>query len=142
SHFIGGLSGHFRNLLVAKDPQTVELLEVSGNVKERYLRQSENVDSGLLLSALNLANQCELHYKNSKNPRLQVELALLKMCHIGAAIRLDSGSEQQRNPGSGTKKKTTDLKAGTKHPPAQAPVKNPGKQAPEQPEAAPEDSSG
>lgn len=89
NHFIAGLASHFRNLLVAKDPKTVQLLEVSERVKQQYLDQANRVSTSLLLSALNIANQCEIAYKNSRNPRLQVELALLKMCHIRAAIRLD-----------------------------------------------------
>ena len=87
-HFIAGLSGHLRNLLITKEPKTLKLLEVSENVKKRYLEQSSSLSSGLLLSALNIANQCEISYKTSKNQRLQVELALLKMCHIAAAIQL------------------------------------------------------
>ncbi|MFD2968410.1 DNA polymerase III subunit gamma/tau [Sphingobacterium bambusae] len=87
-HFISGLATHIRNLLVAKEPATLKLLEVSDNIKRKYLEQSQALSSGLLLSALNIANQCEINYKNSKNQRLQVELALLKMCHVSAAIVL------------------------------------------------------
>ncbi len=87
-HFISGLATHIRNLLVAKEPATLKLLDVSDNIKRKYLEQSQALSSGLLLSALNIANQCEINYKNSKNQRLQVELALLKMCHVSAAIVL------------------------------------------------------
>lgn len=87
-HFIAGLSGHLRNLLITKEPKTLKLLDVSDNIKKRYLEQSSLLSSGLLLSALNIANQCEISYKTSKNQRLQVELALLKMCHLAAAIQL------------------------------------------------------
>ena len=87
-HFIAGLSSHIRNLLVSKEPSTLKLLEVSENVKKRYLEQSQALSSGLLLSALNIANQCEVNYRSSKNQRLQVELSLLKMCHIASAIQL------------------------------------------------------
>ncbi len=87
-HFISGLSTHIRNLLVTKEPSTLKLLEVSENVKKRYLEQSQRLSSGLLLSALNISNQCEVNYRTSKNQRLQVELALLKMCHIASAIQL------------------------------------------------------
>ena len=88
AHFIAGLSNHVRNLLVTKEPKTLKLLDVSENIKKRYLQQSTSLSSGLLLSALNIANQCEIAYKTSKNQRLQVELALLKMCHLSAAIKL------------------------------------------------------
>ncbi|MBK1439479.1 DNA polymerase III subunit gamma/tau [Parapedobacter sp. ISTM3] len=88
SHFIGGLGSHFRDLLVAKEPSTLKLLDTSDTIRQRYLQQSQQVSSGLLLSALNIANQCEINYRTSKNQRLQVELALLKMCHIASAIQL------------------------------------------------------
>lgn len=87
-HFVAGLSNHLRNLLVTKEPKTLKLLEVSDNIKKKYLEQSSQLSSGLLLSALNIANQCEISYKTSKNQRLQVELALLKMCHLSSAIKL------------------------------------------------------
>ncbi|WP_379089022.1 DNA polymerase III subunit gamma/tau [Pedobacter sp. UC225_65] len=88
NNFINGLASHFRNLLVGKDAQTVQLLEVSENIKQKYLSQSKAADLGFILTALNLANQCDLVYKNSKNQRLQVELSLIKMCHIPSVIQL------------------------------------------------------
>lgn len=88
NNFINGLAGHFRNLLVGKDNQTIKLLEVSENIKQKYLAQSNSTNLGFILTALNLANQCDLNYKNSKNQRLQVELALIKMCHIPSVIQL------------------------------------------------------
>jgi DNA polymerase-3 subunit gamma/tau len=88
NNFINGLASHFRNLLVGKDPQTIRLLEVSENIKQKYLAQSQETQVSFILTALNLANQCDLTYKNSKNQRLQVELALIKMCHIPSVIQL------------------------------------------------------
>lgn len=88
NNFINGLAGHFRNLLVGKDNQTIKLLEVSENIKQKYLAQSNGTNLGFILTSLNLANQCDLNYKNSKNQRLQVELALIKMCHIPSVIQL------------------------------------------------------
>src|SRR5690554_947544 len=108
SHFISGLSDHFRNLLVAKDAETVKLLEVSQSIKDRYLSQSQSASTGLLLSALNIANQCEINFKNSRNQRLQVELALLKMCHISSAILMSQEIPQDTVQNSEGKKKTTD----------------------------------
>ncbi|RVU00103.1 DNA polymerase III subunit gamma/tau [Mucilaginibacter limnophilus] len=86
AHFISGLSEHFRNLLVGKDASTLKLLEVSEGIRSRYLQQSQAASVSFLLSALNIANQCDLNYKLSKNQRLQVELALLKMCNLGAVF--------------------------------------------------------
>lgn len=88
NNFINGLASHFRNLLVAKDAQTVSLLEVSETIKQKYLLQAQKVNLSFLLTALNLANQCDLVYKSSKNQRLQVELSLIKICHIPSAIQL------------------------------------------------------
>lgn len=88
NNFINGLASHFRNLLVGKDAQTVQLLEVSDNIKQKYLSQSKAADLGFILTALNLANACDLIYKNSKNQRLQVELSLIKMCHVNSVIQL------------------------------------------------------
>lgn len=87
-HFIIGLAEHFRNLLVSKRPETVELLEVSEDVKERYKTQAQNASSGFLLTVLNIAGQCDMQYKASKNQRLHVELALMKMAHINSAVKL------------------------------------------------------
>ncbi len=88
NNFINGLASHLRNLLVGKDPQTIRLLEVSENIKQKYLDQSQQTAVSFILTALNLANQCDLIYKNSKNQRLQVELALIKMCHIPSVLQL------------------------------------------------------
>jgi DNA polymerase-3 subunit gamma/tau len=88
AHFIAGLSEHFRNLLVSKDQSTLKLLEVSEGIKNKYLQQSQNGSVSFLLSAMNIANQCDISYKLSKNQRLQVELALLKMCHLPSAFNM------------------------------------------------------
>lgn len=113
SHFVSGLSDHFRNLLVAKDAETVRLLEVSQGIKERYLSQSKEANTGLLLSALNIANQCEINFKNSRNQRLQVELALLKMCHVSAAILMSQETSVDAIQNAEGKKKTTDSQLET-----------------------------
>ena len=81
-HFITGLSKHFRDLLVSKDPQTVELLEVGMSIREKYLKQSQNANLMFLLQALNISNKCDISYKISLDKRLQVELALFNLCQI------------------------------------------------------------
>lgn len=92
-HFISGLSSHLRNLLVTLDEQTIRLLDVSETIRQGYREQASKLNAGLILSALNIANQCEINYRMSKNHRLQVELALLKMCHIASALQLKNGGE-------------------------------------------------
>lgn len=81
-NFITGLASHFRNLLMAQDARTVKLLEVSNEIRSEYLQQAQACHPGFLLSALNLAAQAEINYKQSKQPRLLVELALMKMCFL------------------------------------------------------------
>ncbi|MFW0716994.1 DNA polymerase III subunit gamma/tau [Pedobacter sp. N23S346] len=114
NNFINGLATHFRNLLVGKDAATIKLLEVSENIKQKYLDQCKQTELSFLLTALNLANTCDLNYKNSKNQRLQVELALIKMCHIRSVVQL---AQQPLNPSNTATdqdqdKKKTDVVAG------------------------------
>jgi len=80
--FVAGLAGHFRDLLVAKDPKTVELLEVSDNVKQAYLKQSKQVEMPFLMRALDLITQTDINYKLSKSPHLLVELTLMKLASL------------------------------------------------------------
>jgi len=87
-NFIVGLSEHLRDLLVVKDEATVELLQVSDSARDRYLQQTQQASVSFLLSALNQANQCDINYKTSKNQRLHVELALMKMAKLPQAFRL------------------------------------------------------
>ena len=81
-HFITGLASHFRDLLVAKDKVTIDLLEVGDNAKKKYLEQSEKTDLRFLIQAIELANDCDLKYKTSKNQRLLVELTLMQLASI------------------------------------------------------------
>ena len=81
-HFIAGLASHFRDLFVAKSTQTLELLEVGDDTKEKYKRQSEKTTTGFLKEAIYLANDCDLKYKTSRNQRLLVELCLMKLASI------------------------------------------------------------
>jgi DNA polymerase-3 subunit gamma/tau len=62
-------------------------MEVPDSVKEKYIKQSQAANTSLLLSWLNLASQCDIQYKSSKNQRLLVELALMKMANINAVFR-------------------------------------------------------
>lgn len=85
--FINGLAAHLRNLLVCQDPKTITLLEVSGSIRQRYQEQASLVPKGLLLTALSLANACDINYKMARNKRLHVEMALLKMTYIQRAMQ-------------------------------------------------------
>ena len=81
-HFITGLASHFRDLLVCKTPQTIELLEVGNDTKATYKTQSESTSQAFLIQAIELANDCGLKYKTSKNQRLLVELCLMQLASI------------------------------------------------------------
>ncbi len=77
-----GAAEHMRNLLVSKNPETIKLLEVAPDVKNRFQSQAELAKTSFLLNALNIANACDTGFKLAKNKRLHVELALLKMCYL------------------------------------------------------------
>ncbi|PKQ44614.1 DNA polymerase III subunit gamma/tau [Confluentibacter flavum] len=81
-HYIAGLASHFRDLLVSKTPETIELLEVGEQTKEKYLIQSKKASQDFLMQGINLANDCDLKYKTSKNQRLLVELCLMQLASI------------------------------------------------------------
>lgn len=81
-HFISGLASHFRDLMVCQHQNTISLLEVGEGAKKQYLEQSAKVSKSFLLRALEMANDCDLKYKTSKNQRLLVELTLMKLASI------------------------------------------------------------
>lgn len=88
--FLEGISQHFRDLLVSKDPETISLLEVSEGLGNRYREQATYAPAQFLLSGLNIANQFEINYKASKNKRLHVELALLKLAYLNHILKLEN----------------------------------------------------
>ncbi len=81
-HFITGLSSHLRDVLVCKDEVTIQLLEVGADIGKKYQQQAQIASTLFLFSALNISNECDLNYRLSKNKRLLVELALIKMCQL------------------------------------------------------------
>lgn len=83
--FINGLATHFRNLLMCMDSSTVQLLEVSEKIQQKYLEQSQRCSPLNLLKGLRAMNECDVQYKASKNQRLTVELAIMKMCALHKA---------------------------------------------------------
>ena len=92
-HFINGLASHFRDLLVAKDKATVELLEVGDNAKKKYLQQAVKASIPFLLQAIEKANDCDLKYRTSKNQRLLTELTLMQI----ASITFDGEKKKSSN---------------------------------------------
>ena len=92
-HFINGLASHFRDLLVAKDKITLDLLEVGDTAKKKYLTQSLKASIPFLMQAINKANDCDLNYRTSKNQRLLVELTIMQI----ASITFDGEKKKSAN---------------------------------------------
>ena len=90
-HFIQGLASHLRNLLLGKDERLIDLMEVSRQLKTRYMEQSQRCSQYFLLKSLDLANQCDLNFRNSNNKRLHLEICLMKMCYV-------EGQQVQQHP--------------------------------------------
>lgn len=82
--FISGLGGHFRDLLVAQNDQTIELLDVGENTKSKYINQSKKCTPNFLINGIEICNQADINYKESKNQRLTVEIALMQLCSLTA----------------------------------------------------------
>ena len=82
SHFITGLSSHFRDLLVGKDSVTLPLLEVGASIRQRYQEQAQKCPLPFLYRAMKLCNECDLNYRISKNKRLLVELTLIQVAQL------------------------------------------------------------
>ncbi|MBX3163538.1 MAG: DNA polymerase III subunit gamma/tau [Bacteroidetes bacterium] len=83
-NFLIGLGEHLRNLLVSKDAQTVSLLEIGENLKQRYATQAQQCPLNFLLRALALISKTDVNYKSAKNQRLLVEMALMQLCYMTA----------------------------------------------------------
>ena len=92
---IQGLAKHVRNVLMAKDPQTLPLLEVSDQQRQRYQEQAKKAETRFLYQALRLMNQCDINYRQSSNKRLLVELTLIEIAQI---TQPDDGVSAGRRP--------------------------------------------
>jgi len=93
---IQGLAKHVRNVLMAKDPQTLPLLEVSDQQRQRYAEQAKKCETRFLYQALKLMNQCDINYRQSSNKRLLVELTLIEVAQITQPD--DEGASAGRRP--------------------------------------------
>jgi len=96
-NFISGLNSHLRNLLVSKDESTLRLLEATPSIRQKYLQQSGKCPVDFIFKALELGNTCDLTYKASKNPRLHIELSLIRLCNL-----VDRPSEESEKKKSDT----------------------------------------
>lgn len=91
-NFIVGFSEHLRDVMVCKDEQTVKLLTKSDNVQQKYLEQAKELSLSFCLSGLNILNICDINYKSSKNQRLHIELALMKLAYLNQALNLNNAA--------------------------------------------------
>lgn len=123
SHFITGLSSHFRDLLVSRDAATLPLLEAGASIRQRYQTQAQQCTPRFLYQAMKLSNDCDLNYRVSKNKRLLVELTLIQLAQL---------TEEGADTPAGGQRPTPTLKPITPQQPAAAP----GSQ-PQQPATAP-----
>jgi DNA polymerase-3 subunit gamma/tau len=93
--FVVGLNEHIRNILVCKEPSTIQILEVTESIKSKYLEQSKRISTSFLLSALSVGSQLDVNYKSSKNQRLHVEIGLLKLSQINSVLSLAGLSDDE-----------------------------------------------
>ncbi|MFZ1784071.1 MAG: DNA polymerase III subunit gamma/tau [Ferruginibacter sp.] len=93
-----GYSEFVRNLLVSKDAKAAILLEVADDFRQKYLQAAQQISTGWLISALNLLNESEINYKQARNKRLHVELAIIKLCYLMQAVELanDEGTVSKK----------------------------------------------
>lgn len=94
-NFINGLGEHLRNVMVSKDPQTVQLLEISENLKPRYAEQASRCTLQFLLKSLALVSKTDVNYKSAKNQRLLVEMALMQMAYLNTASPVDAEKKNE-----------------------------------------------
>ncbi len=87
--FVAGLLSHLRDLLVVKDRETIGLLEVGEKVKQKYIKQSTIIELSHLIRFINILNDCDIHYKNSRNKRLWVEIALMRLACVASSSQED-----------------------------------------------------
>jgi len=107
-HFIVGLTRHFRDLLMCKDPQTVPLMDVAASIAGRYREQTSLSSPDFLFRALDICNECDVAYRHSKDQRLHVEIALIKLCRLAGkegGVATPAKPVEKKESGSGNDEK-------------------------------------
>ncbi|OMP81221.1 DNA polymerase III subunit gamma/tau [[Flexibacter] sp. ATCC 35208] len=92
-NFLNGWAEFLRNLLLCKEDKVLHLVEVSGNLKDRYRQLSGKLSPSYLITALHLLNETEINYRMARNKRLHVEMALIKLCFLQQAVNLVSDDQ-------------------------------------------------
>lgn len=138
-HFITGLGGHLRNLLMSKDASTIALMEVTDDVKAQFSAQSASVDLRFLVHALDAVNQADVQYKGSNHQRLLVELTLMQLASTSEAEKKKPElTPIQQGAWSGQPAPAVPAPAPTPAPTVEAPAAPPTMPAPEPAAAPPE----
>lgn len=132
-HFITGLSSHLREVMVSRDPVTLSLIEAGEEVAKRYQAQAQRCSNPFLYRAIEISNECDLNYRASRNKRLLVEIALIRISQLTAPQ-----PEQPGNVSGGEPLRSITPQQGTPQPYAQSqPVQNGTVQAPAAPQQMP-----
>lgn len=97
-NFINGYAAHLRDLMVCKNPETIQLMEVGAGIKEKYLAQSDQVSLAFLYDGLEICNQADIQFRSSRNQRLTIELALVKLARLSEASKKKIVSEPEARP--------------------------------------------
>ena len=92
--FLDGFIEFIRNLLVSKDVKAAILLEVAEDFRDKYLQAAKEISANWMIAALNITHEAALNYKQSRNKRLCVEMALIKLCYINQAVELSEGNNE------------------------------------------------
>ena len=123
-NFMAGLNNHLRDLLVSRDEATVKLLETSPSIRQRYREQAVRAQLPFIYEALDIGSQCMLNFRASKNQRLHVELALLRMCNLSAA-KAQEELKKKAEPGSLEEEGEFSVSPPRSNPSSQAPPPRP-----------------
>jgi len=95
-NFLNGLSEHLRTLILSKMEKTAVILDIPDTLRSRYHQQANSIDKNYLINALNIIHQFSLSFKESKNPRLHTEIALMKLSYLTDAISLATQLQEQK----------------------------------------------
>ena len=130
-NFTTGLAQHIRDVLVAKDPQTITLLETADTIRQHYAAQAQHCSPQWLFAALDTLNTCDINYRTAKNKRLTVELALIRMTQLGVqaaapttAAPIQSISQTQSAQNSPTKAPSAPSAQNVQKTPVSQPIQN------------------
>jgi len=134
-NFINGYAAHLRDLMVCKDPETVKLMEVGAGIREKYLAQAAQVSLPFLYSGLEICNQADIQFRASRNQRLTIELALVKLANLSEGSKKKSITEQ---PEAKTSEPAPPEAKTTESAPPEAKTSEPAPPEAKPPEAAPD----